>query len=191
MTFSPHSYSSLHYLLGKPASVLTFLVFEKGNDMTEQSSAPPDAGVNYDFAIGLSFDDARNGLKYVLLRLSLLGLSAEDQQELRELARLAFNELDLKNVATRITNTNTASPLAVAIADIVQRAGEKSASSTSTKMAMLGAVFGAYAVIREGRSNGESEGVLGAIAGAVAVSTGEFLQNMHQNDSWANFIQRE
>jgi hypothetical protein len=159
--------------------------------MTEENSDALEAGVNYDFATGLSFDDARNGLKYVLLRLSLLGLSAEDQQELRELARLAFNELDLKNVAARITNTNTASPLAVAIADIVQRAGEKSAGNTSTKMAMLGAVFGAYAVIRGGRSDAGSEAVLGAIAGAVAVSTGEFLQNMHQNDSWANFIQRE
>ena len=58
-------------------------------------------------------------------------------------------------------------------------------------MAMLGAVFGAYAAIREVRSDGGSEGVLGAIAGAAAVSTCEFLQNMHQNDNWMNFIQRE
>jgi hypothetical protein len=58
-------------------------------------------------------------------------------------------------------------------------------------MAMLGAVFGAYAAIREVRSDGASEGVLGAIAGAAAVSTCEFLQNMHQNDNWMNFIQRE
>ena len=56
---------------------------------------------------------------------------------------------------------------------------------------MLGAVFGAYAAIREVRSDGASEGVLGAIAGAAAVSTCEFLQNMHQNDNWMNFIQRE
>src|ERR1700730_4760056 len=125
--------------------------------MTEQNSDSLDAGMNYDFATGLSFGDARNGLKYVLLRLSLLGLSAEDQQELRELAKLAFNDLDVKNAAARITNTNTASRLAVAIAEIVQRAGEKIASSTSTKMAMLGAVFGAYAAIREVRSDGGNE----------------------------------
>lgn len=62
---------------------------------------------------------------------------------------------------------------------------------TSTKMALLGAVFGAYTAIIAGGSDGGREGVLGAIAGAVAVSTTEFLQNMHQNDSWMNFIQKD
>lgn len=164
--------------------------------MTEQNSAPLDAGVNYDFAIGLSFDDARNGLKYVLLRLSLLGLSPEDQKELRELARLAFNNQNIKEVAIRITNTS-GSPLTVAIADIVQRAGQRIASNTSAKMAMLGAVFGAYTAIRAGRSDGGNEGILGATAGAVATSTTELLsnselvQNVHQQDRWMNFVERD
>jgi hypothetical protein len=158
--------------------------------MAEQNSVSRDAGSNYGFAIGLSSGDARNGLKYVLLRLSSLGLTAEDQQELRELARLAFNDLDVKDAAERITKTS-ASPLALAIADIVQNAGGSFENMVSTKMALLGAVFGAYTAIRPGRSDDGSEGVLGAIAGAVAVSTNEFLQNMHQNDSWMNFVQRE
>jgi hypothetical protein len=110
--------------------------------MTEQNSTSLDAGVNFDFATGLSFDDARNGLKYVLLRLSLLGLSAEDQQELRELAKLAFNDLDVKNAAARITNTNTASRLAVAIAEIVQRTGEKFASVQARRWPCLARSLG-------------------------------------------------
>jgi hypothetical protein len=158
--------------------------------MTEPNSESLDAGVNYDLATGLTFDDTRNGLKYVLLRLSSLGLIAEDQQELRELARLAFNNQDVKEVEGRIINTS-ASALTVAIASIAQRAGERITGNTSAKMALLGAVFGAYIAISAGVSDGGREGVLGAIAGAVAVSTSEFLQNMHQNDSWMNFIQKD
>jgi hypothetical protein len=155
--------------------------------MAEQNPASRGAGLNYELATGLSSEDARNALKYVLLRLSSLGLTAEDQQELRELARLAFSDLDPKEVADRITNTSP-SPLAVAIAEIVQRCGE---TITSAKMAMLGAVFGAYATLSAGHSDDGSQVVLAATAGAVALSTSEFLENMNHKDDWMNFVQRD
>jgi hypothetical protein len=158
---------------------------KKINSMEIQSSVSQIAGSNYESATQFSFGDARNGLKYVLLRLSQLGLPIEDQEQLRELGRLAFNGSDVKHVADRITNTESTSPLAMAIADIVLRSGTE---MTSKKMAMLGAVFGAYAAISSG---GPNESVLGAIAGAVAVSTSELLQNVQQRDCWMNFVERD
>jgi hypothetical protein len=124
----------------------------------------------------------------LLLRLSQLGLTAAEQEQLRELGRLVFNDLDATQVADRIGNTESASPLAVAIAGIVRRSGT---NVTSKKMAMLGAVFGAYAAISATRTDSGSEVILGAIARAVAVSTSELLQNTQQKDSWMNFVQRD
>jgi hypothetical protein len=146
------------------------------------------AGSTYRHATSFSFDDARNGLKYALLRLSLLGLTDQDRVQLGELARLAYQELDVTKVASEIKNSETASQLAVAIADIVDH------SQGSKKMAMYGAVFGAYAALG-GLSGGKSSeiltGVLGAIAGAVAVSTSKFTQDDMELNSWRNFVERD
>ena len=146
------------------------------------------AGSTYRNAIRLSFDDARNGLKYALLRLSLLGLTDQDRLQLSELARLAYQELDVSKVAIEIRNSETASQLAVAIADIVDN------SQGSKKLALCGAVFGAYATLgglSEGSSSQILRGVLGAIAGAVAVSTIKFTQDEMELNSWRNFVERD
>jgi hypothetical protein len=87
--------------------------------MTEQKSPALDASSEYDFATDFSLQDGRKGLKYMLLRLSLLGLTTEEQQELQELARLAFDGVGVTEIADRIMGSG-ASPLAVAIAGVVQ-----------------------------------------------------------------------
>jgi len=138
---------------------------------SEEQDLAREAGNLYDNARNFASEDARLGLKYMLLRLSLLGLSDHDQKQLRKLARLVFADADgaqeeAGQEAERIRSRKTASPLAVAITNIVSSASEK-------KMAMLGTVFGAYAGL--GRNNITS-GILGAVGGGVACSTNDLLQ---------------
>jgi hypothetical protein len=137
---------------------------------SEEQDLAREAGNLYDNARNFASEDARLGLKYMLLRLSLLGLSDHDQKQLRKLARLVFADADgaqeeAGQEAERIRSRKTASPLAVAITNIVSSASEK-------KMAMLGAVFGAYA----GHGRNIASGILGAVAGVVAFSTNDLLQ---------------
>jgi len=140
------------------------------NSVDDQELAR-EAANQYLNARGLAFEDARLGLKYMLLRLSLLGLSTEDQKQLRKLARLAFADEDVTPEADRIKNRKTASPLAVAIAGIVTSAPEK-------KAALLGAVFGAYAGLGAPGSK-FTRGIQAAVAGAVTLSTNDFIARQH------------
>ena len=131
------------------------------------------AGAHATTATAHSFDDARNGLHYVLLRLSLLGLTEPERAQLEDLARLAFHAEDLTAAAAQITSSPTASPLAVAVADLVAQ------SPGAPQHTLLGAVFGAYAGLETAGEPGEGSrwsAVLGAIAGAVAVTTTKWLQ---------------
>ncbi|MBI3423088.1 MAG: hypothetical protein HY011_09125 [Acidobacteria bacterium] len=127
------------------------------------------AGNQYANAHRLALDDARRGLKYMLLRLSLLGLSHEEQHQLRQLARLACAgaEAAVLEAAEQIKERPTASPLAVALADIVLAA-------PGQKEALLGALFGAYAGLGRGRNI--TGGITGAGAGALACATETLLQ---------------
>jgi hypothetical protein len=137
-------------------------------DEREFASAAANQYIN---ARGLAFEDARLGLKYMLLRLSLLGLSNEDQKQLHKLARLAFADADVTEEADRIKDRKTASPLAIAIAGIVASAPEK-------KPALLGAVSGSYAGLNAQGSK-FTRGIVGAVAGAVTLSTNDFVVRAH------------
>jgi hypothetical protein len=139
-----------------------------------------EAGRVYGSALQLSFQDSPNGLRYALLRLgSLLRLPDQDEEELAELGRVAIQEGDVKEAADRIRERQDASPLAVAIANIVEDArffGE--GGSGDTRGAMLGAVFGAYAGLPFSQTGEDfrARGVLMAIGGAVAITTYRRLQ---------------
>lgn len=146
--------------------------------------------VHYKNAIDISsgsFGDARNGLKYALMRLSLLGLTEQDREQLGELARLAFQESDVTEAANHIKDRKSASPLAVAIADIVTESSAHGGQKM-TKMAMLGALFGAYPARND---HNLLNGVLGAIAGAVAVATSKFIQDEMEANLWRKFAEME
>src|SRR4029453_9008615 len=97
-----------------------------------------DAGTEHSFR---DIDIHQFGVKYVLLRLSTLGLTPEDQGELKELARLCTQHMDAAAVANPIVNRPTASPVAAAIAALVLR------GRGSQKAILLGALFGAYATL--------------------------------------------
>src|SRR6266496_1558604 len=137
------------------------------------------AGAYYKASFELTTEDARAGLKYHLRRLSLLGLSEKDQKQLHDLAELAFRDQDVASPAGEIKGRKSASPLAVALADLISEA-------TDRRMAVLGAVFGAYAGLSSDGERKVADGILGAIAGVVAVTTNNFV--LHQLDL-ARFIE--
>jgi hypothetical protein len=143
----------------------------------------------------LSLTDAGQAgrLQYALMRLSTVGLTEQDQEELQELGRLAIQELDqgVEQVASQITNRESAHPLAVAIANTVRstlHGGEGGLKICSTRMAMVGAVFGAYVGL------GDSSGVmsvLGAMAGATALCASKVLNDQMEWNAWTGFIRKD
>jgi hypothetical protein len=138
-------------------------------------------------AVDLNREDFRlRALKYPLLRLSVHGLSAHDQKELLELAKDVVEERDATKAAERITSRTSASPIAVAIADIVVSA------RGSKWLAMLGSVVGAHAAlsISAGGQGDVGLDVVGAIVGAVCLDSEQFLQQAIGNDVKA-FVKRD
>ena len=83
-----------------------------------------EAGERFRSAVGLGLEDAgARRLRYHLLRLSVAGLTRKDVADLGELGRPAFQESDVTEQAAKIKQRPDASPLAFAIADILERAG--------------------------------------------------------------------
>ncbi|MBT2546670.1 hypothetical protein J7E99_40010, partial [Streptomyces sp. ISL-44] len=91
-------------------------------------------------------DVGRRRIQYHLLRLTLVGLTRDDVEDLRELARLAFEDADVTGQAAKIKERAGASTLAVAIADIVEQA-RAAGPQGSRAQVMMGAVLGAYAMV--------------------------------------------
>jgi hypothetical protein len=145
------------------------------------------------FNEGMQFSrgDARNGLRYLLMRLSLLGLTEEDRTELRELGRLTTQHTDAAELAGQIAARATASPLAVAIATLVQRGG----GDRDPAMILFGAVFGAYAAL-DVSSGGDpklrlAHVVQAASAGAVAAATVRGVEAEHERTCWQLLVQKD
>jgi hypothetical protein len=135
-------------------------------------TAAGEAGGSYERAINLSFEDAANGLKYALRRISsLMRLSERDEEELRQLVDLAVHEGDLTDTAHAITARADAAPVTVALAKIVANA------RGSKRSAACGALFGVYVAFEQ---DNQLAGIIGAAAGAVAASTIEFAQEQAQ-----------
>ncbi|MCL5996218.1 MAG: hypothetical protein M1546_09185 [Chloroflexi bacterium] len=121
-------------------------------------------------------------------RLSVLGLTTEDQAELKELVRRVTQNMDVAEVANKIVNRQTASPVAAAIAALVlQGRGSK-------KAILLGALFGAYATLdtlNQADSNALQNTLQAVSAGAVAAATIQFTQEQSETESWRLLLQRE
>jgi len=124
------------------------------------------AGDRFLDGIRLTEEDGRFGLKYVLLRLELVGLTELDRRNLKDLIVTACKNQDVTESADRVRKAESASLLAMAIADIVQKA------SSHRKEAALGAVLGAHGTVSFRSVGDPIEGAIaGAIAGAVAASS--------------------
>jgi hypothetical protein len=110
--------------------------------------------------VDLTIKDGRFGLKYVLLRLRHAGLTDQDRANLGDLVAIACRDQDVTEAADRVRKAEAASPLAVAIADIVENA------QNHRKAAALGAIFGAHGAVFPSRD--ERDPVAEAVAGAIA-----------------------
>ncbi len=161
--------------------------------MAEANDLSREAGGHFRSAVDLSFEDAmQQRLRYHLLRLTLVGLTREDVEDLGELGRLAFQESDVTGQATKIKQRPDASSLAFAIADILERAGGGVRGPVSLRTVMLGAVLGAYASLGGVRDDAQTAAaVLGAIAGAVATSTRTFVLDNIDRRATAEYLSME
>ena len=126
----------------------------------------------------MAFEDAQQRrLRYHLLRLTVAGLSHDEIRPLVELGRLAFDGADVIEQVRVIKERAGATPLASALASIVER-GPVSTQFASRADVLLGAVTGAYAAMRDAGSGdaGQAAAVLGAVGGATATAVGRFIQ---------------
>ena len=146
-----------------------------------------DAGNLYQGAVGLNREDFElRALKYPLLRLSVHGLSAEDQNELVKLAKDVVDDQDVTAASERITKRKSASPIAVAIAQIVQ------STRGSKWIAMLGSVIGAHAALSLSLGDKGDLGfdIVGAIVGAACLDSQAFVQQAIGSDI-KEFVERD
>jgi hypothetical protein len=146
--------------------------------MSETQAIRDDAGERFEDAIRFAFQDAQQRrLRYHLLRLTVAGLGHDEVRPLVELGRLVFAGADCTEQARAIRARPGASPLASALADIVER-GPVSAQAGSHTDVLLGAVTGAYAGLRKaGSGDPEQAAVLGAVGGATAGAVGRFVRD--------------
>lgn len=161
--------------------------------MSETTKISREAGQHFRSAADLAFEDARSErLRYHLLRLTVVGLTKDDVQDLGELARLAFQESDVTEHVSKIKQRADASSLAFAIADILERAGSGGRGTVSLKAAMFGAVLGAYTSLDDNPDVDKSAvAVLGAVGGAVATSTSAFIVDNINQQSWGEYLRMQ
>lgn len=150
------------------------------------------AGDHVDFVAGMALQDVRQRrFRYHLLRLTVAGLTERDLDELIELARLAFEDSDVSAQATRIRDRADASPLAFAIADIAART-PKVEGPLGQKAAVLGAVLGAYASVRDVDGVDQATvAALGAVGGAVAMTASNFILSMLEQVTLAEYLRMD
>ncbi len=161
--------------------------------MSETKDTSREAGEHFRSAAHFSFEDAQqHKFRYHLLRLTVVGLTKEDVEDLGELARLAFQESDVTGQTTKIKQRADASSLAFAIADILEGAGSGVGGPVSLRAVLLGAVLGAYASLGGVEDVDESAvAILGAIGGAVAVSTSTFINDNITRQSWDEYLRMQ
>jgi hypothetical protein len=121
-------------------------------------------GLSFGSAILLTEGDTRSGLRYILMRLRHVGLTDQDVQNLADLVSLSCQNKDVGESADRLRKAESVSPLALAIADIVQ-----CASPDQRKPAALGAIFGAHGAVGAFEMGQAPPNPIGwAISGAVS-----------------------
>jgi hypothetical protein len=150
----------------------------------------PAVAAAFDAALRRSLEDVRFGFKYPLLRLELAGLTMEDVEELRGLARLVFRREDIGEAASTLRGRPSASPLALAITDVVSA----TRPPVDQRMVLLGAILGAHAAhhaLQESGQSGPLTAIVGAITGAVAASMTDFIRTDTSDRAWQRFAEPE
>lgn len=144
------------------------------------------AGEHFAAVVNESTEDAELArLRYHLLRLELAGITDDDRSDLLALSRLAFADEAVGDQARSLRARGDASPLAAAIADIVDQAEGRG----NMRAVLLGAILGAYTSLRSVEGvDAETVATLGAIAGATAIWTSDSIQARHQSQSWDDYL---
>ncbi len=160
--------------------------------MPENMAILEKAGDHFRFSADFSFEDAGpQRLRYHLLRLTVAGLKEQDVEDLGELGRLAFQDSDVTEQAKKIMERPDASRLARAIADIVRQAGVVR-GLVKPREALFGAVLGAYAGLQNVEGLDQmSVATLGAIDGAIAMSTSRFIEHNIDRQAWFEYLRME
>jgi hypothetical protein len=122
-------------------------------------------------AIQLNREDSRLGLKYILERLTTVGLTMDDVGELQRLGVAVFEKSDITPLVKKIVGHKSARPLAVAIANVVAAAPE-----ALRRDVFLGAVLSAHAARGVSEPGDASLVLFSAVNGAVEVQTNALTQ---------------
>jgi hypothetical protein len=147
-------------------------------ERTKMNLPPGEASDRFNEGIRLFGEDGEGGLRYILLRLELAGLTEQDQRNLGDLVTIACQGQDVTESADRVRKAESASPLAVAIADIVQKA------NSHRKAVALGAIFGAHGAV------GSGDPIEAAVTGAVAASSIAFIDDRSIGGGLDEFLAR-
>jgi hypothetical protein len=137
-----------------------------------------------DSAISLSREDAHLGLKYLLLRLTTVGLKTEEVPELQKLGIAIFKKADIAEAIKKIQHPS-ASPLAVAFANVVQRV-----PADQRQVVFMGAVLSAHAAHNVGDRRADLV-LFAAVNGAATVQTTALVQELIGHGHGLDFAQRE
>lgn len=122
---------------------------QTGCAMSGTETSFGEMGERFESATHFGFEDAiLRRLRYHLLRLTVVGLTRQEVQELGELGRLAFDGSDVSQEAAMISQRADASPLASAIAWVITRAAAGFGGPVSMPAVMMGAVLAASACHR-------------------------------------------
>jgi H+/Cl- antiporter ClcA len=161
--------------------------------MSETRTFSHDAGDQFDSAANFGFEDAmQRRLRYHLLRLTVVGLTQLDVQELGELARLVFEGSDASQQATIISQRVDASPLASAIAQIMQKAAAGLDGPVRMPVVMLGALLGAYTALHHAGEPSQSDAaVAAAVGGAVAATVSGLVLDMIDQVGAAEYVRMD
>jgi hypothetical protein len=116
-------------------------------------------------AINRHREDAHLGLKYLFERMTTGGLAMADVPELQQLGIAVFKNSGVAVAAKRVRQRHTASPLAVAIANVVE-----AAPPDQQQAVLLGAVLSAHAAVDIGQGD-HALLVFAAISGAAVAQT--------------------
>jgi len=151
------------------------------------------AGERFRSAASFAAEDAQLlHFRYHLRRLTVVGLTDDDVQDLLELGRLAFQGSDVAKQVATITGRKDASLLAVALAEIVGEGARSASGADGTRSLAFGAVLGAYAALGE-RDSGDRDAqraaaVIGAIGGAVATTTATMVTGSLLQQGWSSYL---
>jgi hypothetical protein len=161
--------------------------------MARSTEASEPAGERFRSAAQFATEDAELlHFRYHLRRLTVVGLTDHDVEDLHELGRLAFQGSDVAKQVANITGRKDASPLAVALAEIVGEGARSASGADSIRSLAFGAVLGAYAALGEpdtgDRDAQRAAAVIGAIGGAVATTTATMVTGALLQRSWSSYL---